>query len=223
MAEISDKNNSEIMKKTIVTAIIGYGMGGSVFHAPVISSTDGFKISKIFTRDPLHAAKAKERYPGTEIVEDTDKIFSDPEIELVVIVTPNQYHHPLALKALNAGKNVITDKPFTVAVSQADELISLASEKNLMLSVFHNRRWDADFRTVKKLIEKNVLGHISECEIHYGRYRNYFKNNWKEADLPGSGLVYDIGSHLIDQALSLFGDPDYVWADLRKQRKGSRI
>ncbi len=214
-----DNTTGEIVN----TAIIGFGMGGSVFHAPIITSLKGFRLSKIYTTNPANVIKARKIYPETEVVDDTVKIYTDKDIKLVAVVTPNLHHYQVAREALNAGKNVVIDKPFTVTTEQADDLISLAAGKGLLLSVFHNRRWDADFRTVSKLVESGQLGKISECEIHYGRYRNYFKNTWKEADLPGSGLLYDIGSHLIDQALCLFGAPAYVYADLRKQREGSRI
>lgn len=202
--------------------LIGFGMGGRVFHAPVISSIPELNLAKIYTTKPENVEMARTVYPNSEIVNDVQKIFSDANIQLVVIVTPNQSHYPLALEALKAGKHVVVDKPFTVTSAEADELIKVAKERNKLISVFHNRRWDGDFRTVRKVVESGMLGNIVECEIHYDRFRNYFKNTWKEDDLAGSGLLYDIGSHLIDQALCLFGKPSYVTADLRKQRQGSK-
>jgi len=214
--------NKSNNKSKINAALIGYGMGGRVFHAPIISSIPGFNLAKIYTTKQESAEKAKSLYPDCEIVNDTKDIFSDDSIELVAIATTNQTHFPLAFEALNAGKHVVVDKPFTVTSHEADQLIETAEKNNRIISVFHNRRWDADFRTVKKVIESGMLGNIVECEIHFDRFRNYFKNSWKEADLPGSGLLYDIGSHLIDQAQCIFGEPSYITADLRKQRPGSR-
>src|SRR5690606_11210199 len=142
----------------------------------------------------------------------------------ILITTPNHLHHELAKKALKAGKHVVVEKPFTPSVEEADELIELASKKKLILSVNHNRRWDSDFLTVKKIIEGKKLGEIVDYEAHFDRFRNEVPNGWKEdKENAGSGILYDLGSHLIDQALTLFGPPSEIYADLRKQRKDAEV
>jgi len=150
-------------------------------------------------------------------------IFEDDNIDLVVIATPNTSHYNLAKEAIEAGKHVVVDKPFTITTKDADDLIELATTKNKIISVFHNRRWDSDFMTVKKIIESRVLGNLVEVEIHFDRFRNYIKENaWREEDLPGSGILYDLGSHLIDQSQVLFGLPEEISADIRIQRPGGK-
>jgi scyllo-inositol 2-dehydrogenase (NADP+) len=143
---------------------------------------------------------------------------ADPDIGLVVIATPNATHFPLAKAALEAGKHVVIDKPFAVTADEADALIALAAARSRMLSVFHNRRWDGDFRTVRALVESGRLGEIMLCEMAWDRFRLERRDNWKDAGGPGTGLLFDLGSHLIDQALLLFGAPDSLAADLAVQR-----
>ncbi|OGO79147.1 MAG: oxidoreductase [Clostridiales bacterium GWB2_37_7] len=208
------------MKKKINTAIIGYGMAGSVFHCPIISSLDGFEIAKIYTNNPQSINAIHRLYPNTKPVSDVNEILSDVTIELVVIASPNTFHYSLAKEALLAGKNIVIDKPFTVHSEEAEELIHLAQKQNRVMSIFQNRRWDSDFKTVKKVIDSGMLGHLVECEIHMDRYRNYIKDRaWREDDIPGSGVLFDLGSHLIDQSLNLFGVPKAITADLRMQRQ----
>ncbi|MEP6682224.1 MAG: Gfo/Idh/MocA family oxidoreductase, partial [Parafilimonas sp.] len=144
-------------------------------------------------------------------------------IDLVVIATPNDSHHSLAKQALLAGKNVVVDKPFTITTADADDLIKIAKQQNKILSVHHNRRYDSDFKTVKKVLDENLLGKLVEFESHYDRFRNFLKPNaWREKDEPGSGILYDLGSHLIDQPLVLFGFPQAITADIRVQREGTK-
>ena len=194
--------------------MIGFGTGGQIFHAPILTSVDGLILNKIRATKPGDVAIAKTRYPGAEIVSDTEDIINDPTIDLIVITTPNLTHLPIARKALEAGKHVIVDKPFTIRSSEADDLIALASENKSILSVFHSRRFDSDFKTVQKIMTSSLLGEISELESRYDRFRNYLKPDaWREENIPGSGILYDIGSHLIDQALTLFGLPDAIAAD----------
>ncbi len=208
------------MSRTINTAIIGFGLAGRVFHSPILSSIEGYHISKIYTKNP-ESIKAIERlYPDTTPVSEISDIMSDVSIELVVIATPNTEHFPLAKAALLAGKHVVIDKPFTITSADADELIALAKQQNRLLSVHQNRRWDSDFKTVKKVLDSGMLGKLAECEIHMDRYRAAAPKDraWREEDIPGSGMLYDLGSHLIDQALHLFGIPKAMTADLRMQR-----
>ena len=208
----------------INTGLIGFGVGGQTFHAPLISCIPGLHLAKIRASKEAHIVVAAARYPQAEIVANADDIFNDPAIDLVVISTPNTLHYSLAMKALNAGKHVVLDKPFTINTEEADDLIPLAMERNKILTVYHNRRLDGDFLTVQKIIQSELLGELVEFESHYDRFRNYLRPGaWREEDVPGSGILYDLGSHLIDQALVLFGLPDAVSADLRVQRKEAKV
>ncbi|WP_161889052.1 oxidoreductase [Pontibacter russatus] len=212
------------MKKTINTGLLGFGMSGSVFHAPFITNVPGLHLSKIRETRPENIALANARYPQAEIVQDARAIFEDASIDLVVLATPNVSHLPLAKEALQAGKHVVVEKPFTVTSAEADELIALAKSKDRLLTVFHNRRWDSDFKTITKIVAGNLLGNVVEYEAHFDRFRDFLKpDSWKEENAPGSGILYDLGSHLIDQALCLFGLPSEISADLRTQRRDSRI
>lgn len=211
------------MKKIIKTGIIGFGIGGNTFHAPIIATTEGLKITRIRARKESEVTLAKQRYPDAVITANADDIINDPEIDLVVIATPNDSHHSLAKQALLANKNVVVDKPFTITTADADDLIKIAKQQNKVLSVHHNRRYDSDFKTIEKLISANVLGRLVEFESHYDRFRNFLKPNaWREKDEPGAGILYDLGSHLIDQPLVLFGFPTAITADIRVQREGTK-
>ena len=209
------------MTKSINTALAGFGMSGEFFMAPFIAANPGFNLTTILER---HSERSKQFYPSVKIVKSFSEILNDSEINLVIIATPNSTHYDFGRQALLAGKNVIIEKPFTLTSNEAQELISIAQEKKLILSPFQNRRWDGDFLTVKKIIDSNVLGELVEFRSHFDRFRNYIKpNSWKEEPDPGSGLLYDIGPHLIDQVLQLFGNPNSVYADLRTTRKDSKI
>jgi scyllo-inositol 2-dehydrogenase (NADP+) len=210
--------------KIVKTGIAGYGNGGRLFNAAILNSVEGFRISKIMTTDENKTATAKEDFPEAEIVAKFTALINDPEIDLVVITTPNHFHYDLAKKALKAGKHVVVEKPFTVTVDEANELIEIAAKNNLVLSVNHNRRWDSDFLTVRKIVESKKLGEVVDYEAHFDRFKNEVATGWKEdKNNPGSGILYDLGSHLIDQALTLFGSPKEIYADLRKQRKRADV
>jgi len=209
--------------KIIRTGIIGFGPGGNTFHAPIIDTTEGLQISKIRARKESEVNLAKQRYPHAVITDNADDIINDADIDLVVIATPNDSHHSLAKQALLANKNVVVDKPFTITTADADDLIKIAKKQNTILSVHHNRRYDSDFKTIKKLLKANMLGRLVEFESHYDRFRNYLKPGaWREKDEPGSGILYDLGAHLIDQPLVLFGFPQAITADIRAQREGTK-
>jgi predicted dehydrogenase len=208
------------MDKIIKVGLIGFGVGGQIFHAPVITSVPGLKLTKIRACRPEQVSVAKMKYPQAEIVSTSEEIFNDPDIDLVIISTPNTSHYSLALQSLEGGKHVVVDKPFTVTTAEADELIAFADERNQMLSVFHSRRFDSDFHTLKKVIKSGLLGDLVELESRYDRFRNFIKPEaWREESAPGTGILYDLGSHLIDQILTLLGLPEAVTADLRMQRK----
>jgi scyllo-inositol 2-dehydrogenase (NADP+) len=180
----------------INVGLIGYGMASRVFHAPFITATPGLKLTKVLERQ---SSVSKEEYPFVEIVRDVDELLRDESVALIVVATPNSTHFELARRALAAGKNVIVEKPFTITSAEAKELINFASERNLLLSVHQNRRWDGDFLTLQKIIAAGVLGTLVEYEAHYDRFRNYARGGWKESD-EGTGVLYDLGAHLIDQA-----------------------
>ena len=209
--------------KTINVGMIGFGIAGKVFHAPFIENTEGMHLAKISTANRESAAYAHSHYPEAEVVRDAHEIIDDPAIDLVIVGTPNTAHFPLTKECLMAGKHVIVEKPFTINTGEADVLIDLARKKNLVLTIHHNRRFDSDFRTIQKVISSGLLGRLVEYEVHYDRYRPMLKANaWREENLPGSGILYDLGSHLIDQVLVLFGKPDEVRADIRIQREGAK-
>ena len=208
------------MDKTIKVGLIGFGAGGQTFHAPFLTTVKGLQLVKIRAAKPEQVALAKAKYPDAAVVATSEEICTDSNIDLVVITTPNTSHYSLAMQALKAGKNVIVDKPFTINTKDADELIDEAGRRNLVLSVYQSRRFDSDFYTVQKIIKNGLLGGLVEMESRYDRFRNYLKpNSWREEDTPGSGILYDLGSHLIDHAQVLFGLPDTVSADLIAQRE----
>lgn len=186
---------------TIGVGLIGYGKAGRTFHEPLIRSVDGLELRTIARRG------------------DVDAMLSDPIIALAVIATPNDTHFELGRRALLAGKHVVVDKPFTVTSAEATTLIELARERDRVLTVFHNRRWDGDFLTVRRLLDQKALGRLVSFESRHDRFRNAPKPGaWKEEARPGSGVFYDLGIHLIDQALVLFGAPQRVTADIRTER-----
>ncbi|WP_447641766.1 MULTISPECIES: Gfo/Idh/MocA family oxidoreductase [Chitinophagaceae] len=211
------------MSMSIGVGLIGFGMAGEIFHAPFIRNVEGFSLRKIRTANPEYVQKARHEYPDVEIVDKSGSIFDDANIQLVVIATSNTSHYELAKDALVKGKNVVVDKPFAITTEEADELIVLAKEKGLLLSVYQNRRWSSDFKTLQSIVEKGLVGRVVEAEMYYDRFRNELKHNaWREKNLPGSGILYDLGAHLIDEALILFGRPKYIWADLAIQRKDAQ-
>jgi predicted dehydrogenase len=204
------------MAEHISVGLIGYGMAGRTFHAPVIQSVPHLRLKKVVSR---HTNEASQRYPWVEVVPDAAALLQDEEITLVVIATPNSYHFDLARQSLQANKHVVVEKPFTTSSGQAQQLIELARRQNRIISVNHNRRWDGDFQTVKKLLEAKFLGRLVEYESQFNRFRNYPRPNaWREEEGAGGGILFDLGSHLIDQAQVLFGVPQMITADIRTQR-----
>ena len=207
--------------QTIKTALCSFGMSGVVFHAPFLSSHKGFELYAVWERTKN---LAEQKYPSIKTFRDLGTMLADENIDLVIVNTPSITHFEYAKKALQAGKHVIVEKPFTPTVGEADELIKIAEDKQKLLSVFHNRRWDSDFLTVKKILSGNYLGDIKEAEIHYDRFTPELSYKiHKETPTPGVGVVYDLGSHLIDTALQLFGMPSAVFADVMVMRKDSLV
>ena len=203
------------MTKTLKVGIVGYGYATATFHAPLISSVPGIELLAIASSD---ASKVHAVLPHVTVCESPQALFARTDIDLVIIPTPNDTHYALAAQALAAGKHVVVDKPFTLNVADALDLIARADAAQRVLSVFHNRRWDADFLTVQKLLSEGVLGRVTHFESHFDRYRPEVRNRWREAGGPGSGLWYDLGPHLLDQALCLFGMPQTISLDTATQR-----
>jgi scyllo-inositol 2-dehydrogenase (NADP+) len=201
--------------RTIDVGLLGFGMAGSIFHAPIIKAVPSLAITKVFTSRVLDVARD---LPAAAAVSTPEQVFADPSIELVVIATPNSTHAELARQALLAGKHVVIDKPMTTTSPDADALIELAAQRGRLLSVYHNRRWDNDFLTLRQLVETGRLGRVYAYESHFDRFRPAIKPGWREVPQPGSGVLFDLGSHLIDQALALFGMPETVTADVFAQR-----
>lgn len=208
-------------KKAIQTGIIGFGLSGRAFHAPFLHTHEGFEINKIVERN---AEDSKAIYPYVQVVEDYSNLLNDPEIELIVVCTPNTMHFKMVQDILKAGKHVVVEKPFTPTSNEADELIKLASSVNRKIFVYHNRRWDGDFLTINKVLKSGVLGNIQEYEAHFDRFKPEIDPYaWRDFPEPGAGILYDLGSHLIDQAICLFGYPVSVMADIQSQREESEV
>jgi scyllo-inositol 2-dehydrogenase (NADP+) len=202
-------------------AILSYGMSGEVFHAPLLSALREFELAVIVQRS---SDKAKEHYPHIRVERSVDDVFTDDSIDLVIVNTPNSTHFEFTRRALESGKHVVVEKPFTVTSAEADKLISIASENRRHLTVFQNRRWDSDFLTVQKVLAEGRLGRVVEFEAHYDRFRNYVESNtWKEEVQPGTGILYNLGSHMLDQVRLLFGMPSSVDARVGVQRPGGRV
>ena len=201
----------------VEVALVGYGFAGKTFHAPVISAVKGLKLSHIVSSDP---AKVHRDWPNVMVTSRIDEACSNPSIGLIVIATPNTSHFELAQKSLSAGKHVVVDKPFTLTVAEASKLLAHAAAAKRLISVFQSRRWDGDFLTLRPLLHNGPLGEITHFESHYDRYRPEVKPRWREMPGPGSGIWFDLGPHLIDQVLQLFGLPEAIFADLAAQRRG---
>ncbi|MEO5685303.1 MAG: Gfo/Idh/MocA family oxidoreductase [Chitinophagaceae bacterium] len=205
----------------IRTALCSFGMSGWVFHAPFIAINPGFELYAVWERTKN---LAESKYPGIKTVRSFEEILDDASIELVVINTPNATHYEYTKKALLAGKHVLVEKPFTVTVAEGEELIAMAKQFNKLITVYQNRRFDSDYRTVKKIVDEKWLGQIVEAEIHYDRFKEEIGPKLhKEVPGPGTGLLYDLGSHLIDQAIQFFGMPDAVFADIAIMRQVSKV
>lgn len=205
------------MPQTLRVGLIGYGYAGKTFHAPLIAATPGLDFVAVASSRP---ADVIADWPDVAVKTDPAALITRPDLDVVVIATPNDTHAPLARAALAAGKHVVVDKPFTVTVAEAEELVAAAQSADRVLSVFQNRRWDADFLALKALIASGRLGRITEFTSRFDRYRPQVRQRWREGAGPGAGLWYDLGPHVVDQALDLFGMPQAVSAELAIRRDG---
>ncbi|GGM02587.1 oxidoreductase [Pseudomonas asuensis] len=206
------------MDTQLRVALIGYGFVGEIFHAPLIESVNGLRLTHIASRQ---IDKVRTQRPGVTLIDDYHAAVAHPDVDLVVLATPNDTHAALAELALRAGKHVVVDKPFTLTLREARQLAGIAQEEQKVLSVFQNRRWDSDFLGAQDVITSGRLGEIAVYESRIERFRPEVRTRWRESDGPGSGLWYDLGPHLADQALCLFGLPERVTAQLVKQRQGA--
>jgi scyllo-inositol 2-dehydrogenase (NADP+) len=209
------------MGQEIGVAVIGFGLAGQVFHAPFVSAVPGLRLEAIVQRKGDQAAKA---YPSSRILRTVDEALRDPAIQMVVVATPNETHFALAKMALQAGKHVVIDKPFATTSEEALELKELGEKQGVILAPFHNRRWDGDFRTVQRLLAEEAVGRLVTYESHFDRFRPLPRENtWKEGANAANGLLMDLGPHLVDQALALFGPPEGITASVRRDRDTTEI
>lgn len=206
--------------RPVRVALVGFGSAGRIFHAPLISGVPGLELGCVVSSKPAAVLAA---WPQVAVVAQPALAFADPSIDLVVIATSNESHFSLAHAALSAGRHVLVDKPCTVTLAQTETLLALARERGLMFTVFQNRRFDADFLSLQQVIQSGVLGRIVHFESHFDRYRPVVPDRWREQALPGSGLWFDLGSHLVDQALVLFGMPRSIALDTACQREGAQV
>lgn len=201
-------------------ALVGYGSAAKVFHAPLIAGVPGLRLSCVHSS---RAQAVRQDWPDVRVRDLSPDALADPEIDVVVLATPNVSHYPLAVAALQAGKHVVVDKPCTVTLAETDHLLALAAQHDRVLTVFQNRRFDSDFLALQAVLERGQLGRVVQVVSHFDRYRPVVPTRWREQNLPGSGLWFDLGPHLVDQALALFGQPDAVWLDCANLRDGAQV
>ncbi|MCY7296208.1 Gfo/Idh/MocA family oxidoreductase [Alteromonas sp. a30] len=199
--------------------IVGFGLAAKVFHLPILTRLAGAKVTAVYSSKPKQEIQAV--VPDAEVFDSVDHFIAQADIDVVVVLTPNDFHADIASKAMLANKHVIIDKPFVCSVDEGTALIALAEKQQTLLSVYHNRRWDGDFLTAKKLIGEGKLGELRYFESRFDKYRPRVWGRWREQDRPGAGLIFDLASHLIDQALHLLGLPEKVFAKALAQREGA--
>lgn len=213
-------NSASAVAAPLQVALIGYGNAGRIFHAPLISGVPGLQLACICSSKPeaVHAD-----WPLVRVVATPEAVFADPGIDVVVVATSNTSHHAMAKAALQAGKHVVVDKPCCVTLAETDDLLATAQAENRMLTVFQNRRFDSDFLALQQVLASGQLGRVVQVESHFDRYRPTVPARWREQSLPGSGLWFDLGPHLVDQALALWGVPDALCLDLACLRDGAQV
>lgn len=207
-------------------ALIGYGLAGEAFHAPLIAAEPGLALAAVVTRDPQRRARASERHPGVELLASADEVWARAgNFDLIVVASPNATHVGFAREAIDAGLDVVVDKPLAASAQEAEELVAYAQARGRLLIPFHNRRWDGDFLTLQRLIELGALGDVARYESRFERWRPAVRDGWRERAEPeaAGGLLYDLGVHLIDQALVLFGPAVHVYAELDARRQDAQV
>ncbi|HEX4308429.1 MAG TPA: Gfo/Idh/MocA family oxidoreductase [Acidobacteriaceae bacterium] len=209
------------MKEPIRVGVVGFGLAGRIFHTAVIQATPGLDLACVVERS---GDAAKKEYPETHVARSVEEMLGDAGIELVVIATPSYSHFELAKQCLSAQRNVVIDKPFTLKSEEAAELIRMARERKLLLTAYQNRRWDGDFKTVRQVITGGEMGRLVSFESHFDRFRVEPRRDvWRESGGPGGGTLFDLGPHVIDQALTLFGVPESIWASVRVERESAVV
>jgi predicted dehydrogenase len=202
----------------IRAGVVGFGLGGRVFHAPLLSSVDGIELAAIVERS---SNKAQERYPNITTYRSLDAMLADSSLDLIILTTPSGAHYEQARQVLEAGRNLVVDKPMCTRSKEIAELIRMAAAKNVLLSAFHERRWDSEFGTIKKLLADGTLGRLVHFESTLDRWRPTARLPWKDDPSLGGGVLLDLGTHLVDQALMLFGKPQAVSAEVVRERDGT--
>jgi predicted dehydrogenase len=214
------------VRSEIRVGLIGYGLAGSAFHAPLVVTTAGMRLAFVVTANPGRARQASEAHPGVEIVDSAERLWERAdELDLAVVASPNRTHVPLARAALQAGLAVVVDKPLAATAAEARTLVDEARARGRLLSVFQNRRWDGDFLTLRRLLAEGALGDVHRFESRFERWRPTPKTGWRERGDPAEagGVLYDLGSHLVDQALVLFGPASHVYAEVDRRRPGVEV
>ncbi|MDG4808942.1 Gfo/Idh/MocA family oxidoreductase [Micromonospora sp. WMMD1120] len=214
------------MAEALRVGLLGYGLAGRVFHAPLIAATPGLRLDAVVTRDPQRREQARQHFPDARLVDDADELWRTPEsLDLVVVATPNRHHVPLARAALAAGLPVVVDKPLAATAAEGRELVDEATERRVPLTVFQNRRWDGDFLTARSLVEQGELGRVLRFESRFERFRPAIKPGWRELAGPeeAGGALFDLGAHLVDQAVQLFGPVERVYAEVDRRRAGAAV
>lgn len=200
--------------------LIGYGYAGRTFHVPLITATPGLHLVAVCSRD---AARVHRDLPDVRVIGSIDEAIAGADADVIVIATPSDSHADLAIAALRAGRHVVVEKPFALTLASAREVAATARRTKRILSVFHNRRWDGHFITLQQVLASGALGHVAHLESHFDRYRPEVRDRWRERAGPGAGVWFDLGPHLVDQALLLFGQPERVTADLAALRDGAVV
>jgi predicted dehydrogenase len=209
------------MQEPIRVGVVGFGLAGRIFHTAVVQATPGLQLACVVQRSGDEAAKT---YPRIKVVRSVEEMLGDIGIQLVIIATPSYSHYELAKQCLHDQRNVVVDKPFTLKSDEAADLIRLARERKLLLTAFQNRRWDGDFQTVRQVLAGGELGRLVSYESHYDRFRAQPRRDvWRENGGPGGGTLFDLGPHVIDQALTLFGVPASIYASVRVERENALV
>jgi len=206
----------------IGVGIVGYGLAGRTFHAPFIAAVDGLRVAAIATSDPARQARARADHPAAAVVSTVDELLDRPEVEIVVVATPNRWHAPIAIRALGAGRHTVVDKPIAMDVAEAQALVDAAERSGRVLSVYQNRRWDGEFQTVRSLIEAGRLGSIDSLESRFERW-SAVGDEWREVAEEAGGPHRDLGAHLVDQSLLLFGPVRRVFGQIDRRRPDTAV